>query len=134
VFHFIAGGQWAKPITATVRHNLRWFDGVFARASKVIIVSFLWVDRWKPYRVQLITGLLIPFLPACWASIRSPWHIVPINLASGFLWAGYELAAFNMLLVLSTEERRALLGGVPEKVVTTNLLLSTPTARSCQRR
>ena len=77
-----------------------------------------WVDRWKPYRVQLITGLLIPALPAFWAIVRSPWHIVPINLASGFLWAGYDLAAFNMLLVLSPEERRARYSAVYQIVIT----------------
>ncbi|MBN1963199.1 MAG: MFS transporter, partial [Anaerolineae bacterium] len=55
-------------------------------------------DRWGPRRIQLITGLLIPVLPCAWALVRSPWHVVPINLASGFLWAGYNLSSFNFLL------------------------------------
>jgi MFS family permease len=80
-----------------------------------------WVDRRNPYRVQLITGWLIPALPLAWVIIRSPWHVVPINLASGFLWAGYDLAAFNMLLMLSPEERRAHYSAVYQIVVTVAL-------------
>jgi len=64
------------------------------------------VDRWRPRRVQLVTGLLVPLLPWAWALTRSAWHVVPINLASGFLWAGYELAGFNFLLELTPEDRR----------------------------
>lgn len=63
-------------------------------------------DRWGAHRVQLITGLLIPLLPLGWALTRSPWHAVPINLAGGFLWAGYGLSSFNFLLTLTPEDRR----------------------------
>ena len=64
------------------------------------------VDRWGTRQVQLITGLLIPLMPWAWALTRSPWHVVPINLVAGFLWAGYELANFNFLLILTPEDRR----------------------------
>lgn len=64
-------------------------------------------DRWGPSRVQLITGLLIPLLPFAWALSRSPWHVMPISLVGGFLWAGYNLASFNLLLGLTPEDRRA---------------------------
>jgi MFS family permease len=63
-------------------------------------------DRWGPRRVQLVTGLLIPLLPAAWALVRSPWHVVPIYLVGGFLWAGYKLASFNFLLTITPEDRR----------------------------
>jgi predicted MFS family arabinose efflux permease len=74
-----------------------------------------------PRRVQLITGLMIPIFPAAWALVRSPWHIVPLNLAAGFLWAGYDLAAFNMLLILSPEERRARYTALYQVIVTVAL-------------
>jgi len=63
-------------------------------------------DHWGPRRVQLITGLLIPMIPWGWALTRSLWHVVPIELGSGFLWAGYGLASFNFLLLLTPEDRR----------------------------
>ena len=79
------------------------------------------VDRWGTRRVQLITGLLIPLLPWGWALSRSPWHVVPINLAAGFLWAGYELANFNFLLILTPEDRRPRYSAVYQIVVTVAL-------------
>jgi MFS family permease len=82
-----------------------------------------WVDRWTPYRVQLITGLLIPFMPAMWALFTVPWQIAPLNVASGFLWAGYELAAFNLLLVFSPPEHRARYSAVYQIVITVALSL-----------
>jgi predicted MFS family arabinose efflux permease len=75
------------------------------------------VDRWGTRRVQLITGLLIPLLPWAWALTRSPWHVVPVNLAGGFLWAGYELANFNFLLILTPEDRRPRYSAVYQIVV-----------------
>jgi predicted MFS family arabinose efflux permease len=79
------------------------------------------VDRWNPRRVQLICGLLIPVLPVAWLLVRSPWHVVPINLASGFLWAGYELASFNFLLRLIPEGRRERYSAVYQITVTVAL-------------
>jgi MFS family permease len=63
-------------------------------------------DRWGAQRVQLVTGLIIPLLPWSWALTRSPWHVVPIDVAGGFLWAGYNLANFNMLLTITPEDLR----------------------------
>jgi len=63
-------------------------------------------DRWGPRRVQLLTGLLIPILPLAWVFVRSPWHVIPINLVAGFLWAGYTLASFNLLLTMAPADQR----------------------------
>lgn len=78
-------------------------------------------DRWGPRRVQLITGLLIPLMPWAWVLVRSPWHVVPINLASGFLWAGYNLSNFNFLLTLTPEDRRPGYSAIYHAVVTAAL-------------
>ena len=78
-------------------------------------------DRWGPRRIQLITGLIIPLLPWGWALVRSPWQVVPINLASGFLWAGYNLSSFNLLLTLTPEDRRPGYSALYHAVVTAAL-------------
>jgi MFS family permease len=75
-------------------------------------------DRWGPRRVQYLTGFLIPLLPWAWVLTRSPWHAAPINLAGGFLWAGYNLASFNMLLVLTPEDLRPRYTALYQIVVT----------------
>lgn len=64
-------------------------------------------DRWGPRRIVLLTGLLIPILPFAWIIITSPWHVLAINTASGVLWAGYNLATFNLLLVATPSAQRA---------------------------
>jgi MFS family permease len=79
------------------------------------------VDRWGPHRVQLVTGLLIPLLPMAWALTRSPWHVVPIHLLGGFLWAGYGLGNFNFLLALTPGEQRARYSAIYQIVVMAGL-------------
>jgi MFS family permease len=63
-------------------------------------------DRIGPRRVQLTTGLLIPLLPVAWIFITEPWHAMVINVFGGFLWAGYNLASFNYLLLLIPIDQR----------------------------
>ena len=56
--------------------------------------------------VQAVTGLLIPLSPLAWAFITAPWQVGIINAFSGFLWAGYNLANFNLLLELTPDQQR----------------------------
>jgi len=109
--------------------NLRASAGIVGALSVVTTLAALpgqrlfgtLVDRCGTRRVQLVTGLLIPLMPWAWALIRSPWHVVPINLVAGFLWAGYELANFNFLLILTPEDRRPRYSAVYQIVVTVAL-------------
>jgi MFS family permease len=64
------------------------------------------VDRRGNRPLFVLTGLLVPMLPVLWAFVRVPEQIYPINVASGFLWAGYNLAAFNLLLETSPSDDR----------------------------
>ncbi len=64
------------------------------------------MDKRGPYWVQTATGLLIPLAPLAWMFISAPWQVGFINLFAGFLWAGYNLANFNLLLELTPDEQR----------------------------
>ena len=64
-------------------------------------------DRLGPRKVILLTGSIIPIVPLAWYFITATWHVIPINIVSGFLWAGYSLAMFNLLLAIAPEEQRA---------------------------
>jgi MFS family permease len=66
----------------------------------------LLADRIGPRRVQLMTGLLIPLLPLAWIFITQPWQAMIVNVFGGFLWAGYNLASFNYLLLLIPADQR----------------------------
>lgn len=65
------------------------------------------MDKKGAWRVQSITGLLIPGLPLAWMFITQPWHVGIINTFGGFLWAGYNLANFNLLLELTPNHQRS---------------------------
>ncbi len=74
-------------------------------------------DRWGPRRVQLLTGLLIPGLPFAWLLATSPYHPALINIAGGFLWAGFQLASFNLLLDITPEALRPRYTAIYQMVV-----------------
>lgn len=64
------------------------------------------LDVRGAYWVQLVTGFLIPGLPLAWIFITADWQVGIINTFGGFLWAGYNLANFNLLLTLTPDEQR----------------------------
>jgi len=64
------------------------------------------LDRKGATWVQIASGLIIPLAPLAWSLITAPWQVGIINLFTGFLWAGYNLANFNLLLELTPEEQR----------------------------
>lgn len=57
--------------------------------------------------LMVVTGLLIPLLPLAWLGVTEPWHVIPINSAAGVLWAGYQLAMLNMVMIMAPPEKRA---------------------------
>ena len=55
----------------------------------------------------VVCGLLIPLLPAAWMAVNAPWQVIFINTFGGVIWAGYQLAMLNMVMVMSPPQRRA---------------------------
>lgn len=74
-------------------------------------------DRIGPRRLQMILGFLIPLLPLAWVFVNSAWQIVGINIVGGFLWAGYSLASFNLLLELTPDDQRARASAIYQIIV-----------------
>lgn len=63
-------------------------------------------DRRGAAWVMSLTGLLIPAMPLAWSMVPGVWWLIPVEFTSGFMWAGYLLANFNLLLVLAPEHQR----------------------------
>jgi len=81
--------------------------GLAALASLIGLPLFgRLTDRRGSRKVYVLTGLMVSFLPALWLFVREPFHTYPINAVSGFLWAGYNLASFNLLLEICPAEDR----------------------------
>jgi MFS family permease len=66
-----------------------------------------WLDRRGIKRTFGLSGLLIPLLPCAWLLVRGPWGALPIRIGTGFLFAGYNLSNFNMLLAVTPQVRKA---------------------------
>jgi len=64
-------------------------------------------DRRGPEWVVLVAGWSIPLIPVLYALVPNPWFLLPVEALSGFAWAGYGLANFNLLLDLTPLEQRA---------------------------
>ena len=64
-------------------------------------------DRYSSVSVMRLTGLMIPLVPIMWSLAPNAWWVVPVESFSGFMWAGYQLASFNLMLSLAPTEQRA---------------------------
>ena len=80
-------------------------------------------DRKGDIFVFVLTGLLIPLLPASWILVNDPRQVILINTASGILWAGYNLACFNILLKLTPDDHRAEATAIYQTLVTASAVL-----------
>jgi len=80
-------------------------------------------DRKGDVFVQVLTGFIIPILPISWILVTSPGQVVFINIASGVLWAGYNLASFNILLKLTPDDRRPEATALYQTLVTTSAVI-----------
>ncbi len=65
------------------------------------------MDRRGAGWLQLMTGLPIVFLPVMWVFYTAPWQVGINNLIGGFMWAGFNLANFNLLLQVTPDAGRA---------------------------
>jgi MFS family permease len=63
-------------------------------------------DRRGATWVMRLTGFLIPGIPLFWSLVPNPWWLIPVEMFSGFTWAGYGLANFNLLLSLAPASQR----------------------------
>jgi MFS family permease len=86
--------------------------GIVASISSITaIAGQLWLGKWMDRKgaiwLAIVTGIPIGVLPMFWAFYTEPWQVGINNAFGGFLWAGYNLANFNLLLQLTPNEGRA---------------------------
>lgn len=74
-------------------------------------------DRKGAAWVMAVTGLSIPLVPALYAVAPNPWFLLMVESLSGFAWAGYSLASFNLMLGLAPDEQRARFSAVYQVAV-----------------
>ena len=101
-------GAWATR--EACRAAAVWVGALSAVMSVTGLFGQLYFGRMMDLRgtkwVLVVSGLVIPFLPWAWMLAGEPWHVIPINAMAGLMWAGYNLAGLNMVLLLSPDDRR----------------------------
>jgi MFS family permease len=65
-----------------------------------------WTDRVGNVKVLLMTSFLIPLVPLLWIASHNLYYLIPIQLLSGFAWAGFNLCSANFLYDASPRERK----------------------------
>lgn len=102
--------------------------GYSAGATSVATLFGQWLfgkylDTKGSFWVQKITGILIPLLPIMWIVMWEPAQVYIISLASGFLWGGYNLSNFNLLLEYAPDEQRQRAVALYQVVVLTSAIV-----------
>jgi MFS family permease len=98
---YLVGSLGASPaavglLTAITSFTMLFGQSIFGRVT----------DRKGDFFVLSLTGFLIPALPLAWLVVTAPAQVALINVASGVLWAGYNLANFNILLKITPDDHR----------------------------
>lgn len=73
--------------------------------------------------VYLASGFAIVFLPMAWTFYTAPWQVGVNNLFGGFLWAGFTLATFNLLLLLTPDAQRPRAAALYQTAVFTSAVI-----------
>jgi MFS family permease len=85
--------------------------GLAASISSIssILGQLFWgrlLDRKGALWLQTLTGFSITILPTLWIFYTAPEQVFINNSLGGALWAGYNLANFNLLLSLTPDHDR----------------------------
>ena len=80
-------------------------------------------DRKGSVWIFLATGFSITVLPMAWTFYTTVWQVGINNLFGGFLWAGYTLATFNLLLMLTPDAQRPRAAALYQTAVFTSAVI-----------
>ena len=64
-------------------------------------------DRFGARRVLSLTGYLMPVVPLLWLFAGGMGYIILIQLYSGFVWGGFEIASFSFIFDTTSPQKRA---------------------------
>jgi MFS family permease len=63
-------------------------------------------DRAGNIKVLRVTSILVPLVPLLWVGGHQLYYLIPVQVLSGFAWAGFNLASANFLYDASTPQER----------------------------
>jgi MFS family permease len=63
-------------------------------------------DRAGNIKVLRVTSIIVPLVPLLWIGSHQLYYLIPVQILSGFAWAGFNLASANFLYDASAPENR----------------------------
>ncbi|MFN8440308.1 MAG: MFS transporter [Caldilineaceae bacterium] len=91
-----------------------------------LVGQLLWgrlLDRKGSVWIQVVSGFLIPIMPVLWIFYSRPEQVYVNNIFGGFMWAGYNLSNFNLLLSLTPDHDRPRATALYQTVVFTSAVI-----------
>ncbi|MBU0536005.1 MAG: MFS transporter [Nanoarchaeota archaeon] len=108
---YVAGPFFAAYMLYDLKFSYMTFTLISAIAIIVKYVSMpVWgkvSDIYGTRKVLTLSGFLMPIVPLMWFFSSNAWHLVPVQIYSGFVWAGFEITSFNFMFDTTTHEKRA---------------------------
>lgn len=101
----IAGPFFAVFMLSNLHFS--YFDFAIATAASTfatLISQPYWgtvIDKYGTRPVMFSTALLIPFIALLWIPANNFTFVVLVQLFSGVVWSGFNLATFNMMLKIA---------------------------------
>ena len=78
-----------------------------------ILAQFLTLNSWGRLSdafgnrfIMLVSGCVVPFLPAAWILSTNFWYLLVVQVIAGFFWAGFSLCTANFLFDLVPPDKR----------------------------
>lgn len=79
----------------------------------VILTKFVFLARWGRLcdqfgtkKILVLTGFAMPVVPLLWLLGDKIWYIILVQIYSGIVWAGFEIASFNFMFDMTDREHR----------------------------
>jgi len=108
---FLAGPFFAAYMLYDLKMSYMTFTIVNAAALIVKYISMpVWgkvSDYYGSKKVLSLAGFLMPIVPLLWLFSKETIYIIIIQMYSGFIWAGFEIASFNFIFDTTTPQKRA---------------------------
>ncbi len=97
----LSGPFFAVYMLRNLDYSYWWFT---ANISTAIVTQFftlktwgLICDRYGSRIVMVISGYLIPVVPALWLLSQDPYYLLLVQVISGLAWGGFTLSTANYL-------------------------------------
>lgn len=78
-----------------------------------ILTQFLTFNSWGRLSdafgnrfILLVSGCIVPLLPAAWILSANFWYLICVQVVAGFFWAGFSLCSANFLFDLVPPQKR----------------------------